>query len=267
MEWEALYRFAIFAGILLTMGVLEVLIPRRALRAGRKARWVTNIGFGALNSLLIRLLSVSSVPLVAVAAALFAEQQQIGLFHLVELDGWFEILIALLLLDFAIYLQHWASHKFALLWLVHRVHHSDHDIDVTTAVRFHPVEIGLSMLYKVVLVLLFGFDPLAVLLFEVILNGCAMFNHSNIRLPLWFDGVLRLVLVTPDMHRVHHSVIRGETDSNYGFNLAIWDRLFGTYVAQPREGHEGMKIGLPDYYDTEAPRRLFWSLLLPFRGK
>ncbi len=264
MENETVYRFAVFAGLLMVMAVLEVLIPKRELSQSRKARWTTNLSFGVVNSLLIRLMSVSSVPIVAIAGALMAEHYGFGFFRVVSLPFWLEIVLCLLLLDFAIYVQHWASHRFPILWQVHRVHHSDLDIDVTTAIRFHPIEIGLSMLYKVVLVFLFGINALAVLLFEIILNGCALFNHSNIALPHWLDRWLRLVIVTPDMHRVHHSIERTETDSNYGFNLAIWDRLFGTYVAQPKAGHKQMKIGLPQYYKKALPTKFGWSFLLPF---
>lgn len=267
MENEAFYRLVVFAGLLLAMVVLEIIIPKRNLSQSRKTRWVTNFSFGVLNSVLIRLMAVSSVPIVAIAGALVAEHYGFGLFQVVSLPFWLEIVLCLLLLDFAIYVQHWASHRFSFLWQVHRVHHSDLDIDVTTAIRFHPIEIGLSMLYKVVLVFLFGIDALAVLLFEIILNGCALFNHSNIALPSWLDRCLRLVIVTPDMHRVHHSIEREETDSNYGFNLAIWDRFFGTYVAQPKAGHEGMKIGLPQFYKTTLPTKLGWSFLLPFSSK
>jgi sterol desaturase/sphingolipid hydroxylase (fatty acid hydroxylase superfamily) len=155
--------------------------------------------------------------------------------------------LALLALDLAIWVQHLASHKIPLFWRLHKVHHADRDIDVTTAVRFHPVEIALSMLWKIVVVVPLGAPPLAVLLFEVILNACAMFNHANIALPAWLDGALRVAIVTPDMHRVHHSVLRREHDSNYGFNLSLWDRLFRTYTAQPEKGHRGMTVGLSPY--------------------
>ena len=249
------------------MALLEVLAPKRRLRVGRQGRWATHLGFAVVNGLVLRVMALSAVPIAAMSVAVFAETSGIGLFSIIELPIWLEIGLALLLLDFAIYGQHWASHRFALLWRLHQVHHADLDIDVTTAVRFHPIEIGLSMLYKVLLVLLFGIDPLAVLLFEILLNGCALFNHSNVALPLWLDRVLRLVIVTPDMHRVHHSVTPQETHSNYGFNLAIWDRLFGTYVAEPEAGHDKMKIGLPAYYEGDDPVRLRWSLWLPFRPR
>jgi len=267
MEQEAFYRLSFFFGILLVMILLETYIPKRELSAGRKARWGTNFSFAIINSFLIRVMALSSVPLVAMSVALVGEHYQFGLLRLFAMPYWLEILIALLILDFAIYLQHWASHRFPMLWRVHKMHHSDLDVDVTTAVRFHPIEIGLSMLYKTILVLILGFDILSVLLFEIILNGMALFNHSNIALPQWLDKVLRLILVTPDMHRVHHSIERQETDSNYGFNLAIWDRLFRTYVAQPNKGHQSMKIGLPPYHKGQLPTKFAWSFKLPFLSK
>lgn len=266
MENEGLYRFAVFAGIFLAMALAELLIPKRALRVSKLKRWLTNISFGGVNALLLRLMVMSAVPLVAISVAFYGEEAGIGLFRALELPGWLSLLLSLVLLDLAIYLQHVASHKIPILWRVHRVHHADRDIDVTTAVRFHPIEIGLSMIYKSLLVLLLGMDALAVLLFEMILNGCAMFNHSNIALPGWLDRLVRLVIVTPDMHRVHHSIIHHETDSNYGFNLSLWDRLFGTYIRQPEKGHQGMEIGLSPFHQSEAPTRLSWSLLFPFKS-
>jgi len=267
MEHEAFYRLAFFFGILFVMILLEIGIPKRQLSAGRKARWGTNFSFAVINSFLIRVMALSSVPLVPMSVALVGEHYGFGLFRLFEMPYWLEILIALLVLDFAIYLQHWASHRFPMLWRVHRMHHSDLDVDVTTAVRFHPIEIGLSMLYKTILVLILGFDVLSVLLFEIILNGMALFNHSNIALPKWLDKILRIIIVTPDMHRVHHSIERQETDSNYGFNLAIWDRLFRTYIAQPNKGHQNMEIGLPPYHKGKLPTKFAWSFKLPFSSK
>ena len=187
-----------------------------------------------------------------------------GILALVDWPSWLEIALAVVVLDFAVWLQHVLSHRIDALWRLHQMHHADIDYDLTTGIRFHPVEIGLSMLYKVVWVLALGAPALAVVLFEIILNGCALFNHGNIRLPLWLDRILRIVIVTPDMHRVHHSVDRREHDTNFGFNLAVWDRLFGTYTAQPARGHEGMTIGLPPFQDDQ-PTRYFWCLTLPWR--
>ncbi|HXF53822.1 MAG TPA: sterol desaturase family protein [Hyphomicrobiaceae bacterium] len=261
---EAAVRFAAFAGIFAAMALLELAVPRRELSAPKGRRWLTNLSIVAIDSLLVRLMGTLAVPLVAVAAALWAEAQRIGLFNVLAWPDWLEVVIALVVLDFAIWLQHLASHKVPVLWRLHRMHHADLDVDVTTALRFHPIEIALSMLWKIVWVLLLGASALAVLLFEVILNGCAMFNHANIELPQRVDRLLRLLLVTPDMHRVHHSVRDREHDSNYGFNLSLWDRLFSTYTPQPEGGHRGMKIGLA-YYRSDGPTRLLWSLAVPFR--
>lgn len=265
MEHESIYRLSVFAGIFILMAMLELLIPKRGLTAQKLKRWITNISFGGVNSFFIRLMALSTVPLVAMAVAEVSTSQNFGLFHHIGIPTWLAVLLSLIILDLAIYLQHWASHKFPMLWRIHRVHHSDVDIDVTTAIRFHPIEITLSMVYKCVLVYLLGINSLAVLLFEIILNGCALFNHSNVALPQWLDRIIRSIFVTPDMHRVHHSIERNETDSNYGFNLSIWDRIFGTYIAQPEAGHDKMDIGLPDYLNTKQPTEFSWSFLLPFR--
>ena len=263
-------RFSIFLATLLVMGLAESLLPRRRRLFPRPARWLTNASILAASALGIRLLSFAgsqlAVPMIAVAAALFAERRGWGLFHLIQAPAWAAAIAGFVLLDFAIWFSHWASHRVPVLWRVHRVHHSDRDFDVTTALRFHPVEIALSMLYKVVWVLALGPSVSTVIIFEMVLNGLAIFNHSNLALPLWLDRMLRTVIVTPDMHRVHHSVHAGEHNHNFGFNLAIWDRLFGVYTAQPQDGHAAMTIGLPDY-QIEAPTKLGWSLWLPFASK
>lgn len=263
-EGEA--RFAVFAGVFAIMAAWELLAPLRPLSQSKARRWATNLTIGGLGALTARLMGLFFVPLAAIAAAIWAEGAGFGLFNLTGLPGWLEILLAVVILDLAIYAQHVASHHVPVLWRLHRMHHADPDFDVTTAVRFHPIEIGLSMLWKIAVVLALGASAFAVFLFEVILNACAMFNHSNVRLPAGLDRVLRRVIVTPDMHRVHHSVIRREHDSNFGFNLAIWDRLFGTYQAQPEAGHQGMVIGLADTQD-ERPTRLSWSLAMPFLNR
>lgn len=260
---ETALRFLAFAAIFAVMALLELWLPRRTLSVSKARRWTTNLSIIALDSLLVRLMGMLAVPLVAIAAALYVERQGLGLFNWLGVPFWLALPVSLVVLDLAIWAQHLASHKIPSLWRLHRVHHADRDIDVTTSIRFHPIEIGLSMLYKIVIVLALGVPPLAILLFEVILNGCAMFNHSNVALPGWLDRGLRVFVVTPDMHRVHHSILHREHDSNYGFNLSIWDRLFGTYTAQPEAGHEGMTIGLPPY-QHEGPTRLWWSLALPF---
>jgi sterol desaturase/sphingolipid hydroxylase (fatty acid hydroxylase superfamily) len=267
MEYEASIRLAVFLGGFLLLALWERATPRRVLVASRPRRWLTNWMVSVLNTAVIRLMALSAtalaLPVLAVGAALDAEAQGWGLFNAVDWPSWVEVIVAFLVLDFAIWAQHLAMHKVPVLWRLHRVHHADRDIDVTTAIRFHPIEIALSMLIKIGLVYLLGAAALAVILFEIALNGVAMFNHANIRIPAHVERWLRLVVVTPDMHRVHHSAWRRETDSNYGFNLPWWDRLFATYIAQPKGGHDGMTIGLEDY-QTEKPSSLVWSLLLPF---
>ncbi|MEO0402154.1 MAG: sterol desaturase family protein [Pseudomonadota bacterium] len=264
MENEALIRLIVFLGLFSLFALAETFAPRRARTQKRSQRWLTNWGITVANTVLLRLMAVL-MPLLAVGAAADAQMQGWGLFNMLALPLWLEVVAAILILDFAIWAQHLITHKVPLLWRLHRVHHADVDMDVTTAIRFHPVEIGLSMLLKIGLVYLLGPAAIAVILFEIILNGTAMFNHANIRLPLAVDAVVRRVLVTPDMHRVHHSVHRREHDSNYGFSLSIWDRMFGTYIAQPAEGHDDMAVGLE--WQDERPARFGWSLVLPFARK
>ena len=262
---EVTLRLSVFIGIFVLMALLELLKPRRKLEHSKSRRWITNISIVAFNSLIVRLMGMFVVPLLAVTTAFWAENNSWGLLNLVDWPAWLEILIAVVLFDLAIYGQHVASHKLPILWLFHRMHHADVDFDVTTGSRFHPVEIALSMLYKIVIVLILGPRPEAVVIFEILLNGTAMFNHANFKLPLPVDRLVRSIFVTPDMHRVHHSIIHRETDSNYGFNLSVWDRIFSTYNDQPQKGHEHMTIGLP-YYQSEKPTGLLWCLKLPFTG-
>ncbi|MBC6407734.1 MAG: sterol desaturase family protein [Rhodobacteraceae bacterium] len=264
MENEAIIRLSVFLGLFALFAACETLVPRRARQEPRGRRWVANWGLTIVNTLVLRAMAIG-LPLLAVGAAIDADQQGWGLFNAFGWPLWLEVILAILILDFAIWAQHLITHKVPLLWRLHRVHHADRDMDVTTAIRFHPVEILLSMLLKIGLVYLLGPAALAVILFEIVLNGTAMFNHANIRLPLGFDRMLRTVLVTPDMHRVHHSVHRHEHDSNYGFALSIWDRMFGTYIPQPAEGHDGMTVGLE--WQDDRPSRLGWSLSLPFAHK
>ena len=261
---DGLIRLLAFAAVFLLMAAIELIRPKRRLSVSKPRRWLTNLGIAGVDTLVLRLMAALAVPVAAVAAAFFAKERGLGLLNQVEWPYWVKLVIALLALDLAIWFQHLVSHKVPVFWRLHQVHHADRDIDVTTAVRFHPVEIALSMLWKIVVVIPLGASPFAVFLFEVILNACAMFNHANIALPAWLDRVLRLFIVTPDMHRVHHSVLYREHDRNYGFNLSLWDRLFRTYLAQPEAGHQGMTIGLPPY-QSEAPTRFGWSLWLPFR--
>lgn len=261
MENEALFRLTVFLGLFTLFAIVEALVPRKQRSQPRVKRWFTNLSMTVLNTLLLRVMAFG-LPLLAVGAAIDASAQGWGLFNALNWPRWIEILAAILILDFAIWAQHLITHKVPLLWRLHRVHHADRDIDVTTAIRFHPIEIGLSMLLKIWVVYLLGPAAVAVVLFEVLLNGTAMFNHANIRLPLAVDRIVRLILVTPDMHRVHHSVDQNEHDSNYGFSLSIWDRMLGTYVAQPKDGHDNMTVGLR--WQDDKPSRLGWNLRLPF---
>ncbi len=242
------------------MAVWELLAPRRVLGTKKPWRWTSNVGLVFLNSLVLRLLA----PLGAVGVALAAERLGWGLFNAVTVPSWVAIVASVVLLDFAIYLQHVMFHAVPLFWRLHMVHHADLDIDVTTGVRFHTVEILLSFGIKSGVILLLGPPAVAVLIFEVLLNATSMFNHSNVRMPLWLDRVLRWLVVTPDMHRVHHSWYRQETNSNFGFNHPWWDRLMGTYRDQPADGHAGMTIGLVELRDEPKVERLHWMLWLPF---
>lgn len=259
---EATIRLGFFLGIFAVMAVWEVAAPRRALTVSKAVRWVNNLGLVALNTLLLRLL----FPTAAVGVAAFAAAQGWGLLNHFQVPFWPAVAISVVAMDFVIWLQHVMLHAIPLLWRLHRVHHADLDYDVTTGARFHPIEIVLSMLIKFATIALLGPPVVAVILFEVILNGMAMFNHGNVRLPKSVDRLLRLLLVTPDMHRVHHSVQDDEANSNFGFNLSIWDRLFGTYRDQPREGHLGMTIGIRRYREQREVSWLPGLLALPFKG-
>jgi sterol desaturase/sphingolipid hydroxylase (fatty acid hydroxylase superfamily) len=256
---ESLIRLLIFLGALTLFACLEFFIPLKSRVQKRTKRWATNLGIAIINSVFVRFMG----QVTALSLALFASTQGWGLLNLVSLPAAMEIIVAILILDLAIYAQHVATHHFPILWKLHQVHHADRDIDVTTGVRFHPIEIVLSMLYKCVIVILLGPAVLAVFLFEVILNASAMFNHSNIKLTKPIDSLLRLLIVTPDMHRVHHSVVPNETNSNYGFFLSVWDKLFGTHIPQPSAGHQDMVIGLNEY-QTNEPSKLAWCIKLPF---
>jgi sterol desaturase/sphingolipid hydroxylase (fatty acid hydroxylase superfamily) len=253
-------RLAAFAGVLLSMALWELRAPRRKQRLARTARWPSNIAVVVLDTLLVRL-----VPIGAVALALLAEARGWGLFNALGLPAWVTVPVGVVVLDLAIYLQHVLFHAVPALWRFHRMHHADLEFDVTTGVRFHPIEILLSMAIKLVVVLALGTPALAVLSFEILLNATSLFNHGNVELPARFDRALRWVLVTPDMHRVHHSIVARETNSNYGFNLPWWDWVFGTYRAQPEAGHLGMTIGIEQFRNLRE-QRLDHMLTQPFRG-
>jgi sterol desaturase/sphingolipid hydroxylase (fatty acid hydroxylase superfamily) len=245
------------------MAVWEIIAPRRALTVSKALRWANNLGLVFLNTFILRLI----FPAAAIGMATFAQQQGWGIFNYVDVPFWFAVVASVVILDFFIYLQHVMVHAIPMLWRLHRVHHADLDFDVTTGSRFHPIEIILSMLVKFAVIIILGPPLVAVIIFEVLLNVMAMFNHSNIRLPKAIDSVLRLIVVTPDVHRVHHSIEDNEANSNFGFNLIWWDKLFGTYIKQPEAGHEGMTIGIRKYRSTREVSWLDGILTLPFKGK
>ncbi len=263
MENEKTIRMGFFFGMLAIMALWEVLAPRRALTVSRTVRWVNNLALVFFNSFIVRLL----FPAAAIGVAGFAAENGWGLLNYYEVPFVVAVLTSVIAMDFIIYLQHVMVHAVPVLWRLHRVHHADPDIDVTTGARFHTIEIILSMLIKFATIVVLGPPVVAVVVFEVVLNATAMFNHSNVRLPRALDRVLRLFVVTPDMHRVHHSVEDDEANSNFGFNLPWWDRLFGTYRDQPRAGHEGMTIGIHKYREPAEVSWLHGMLILPFRGK
>jgi sterol desaturase/sphingolipid hydroxylase (fatty acid hydroxylase superfamily) len=259
---QALLRFGIFAAVLVAMAAWELLSPRRGLQVTRGARWPGNLGILAVDVVLLRIV----FPGAAVGFALLVEERGWGLLNFSSLPPWTAFVLGVLALDLVIYLQHVLFHAVPLLWRLHRVHHTDLGFDVTTGFRFHPLEIGVSMLIKYTAIAALGPPAGAVLLFEVLLNAVTMFNHGNVRLPVGLDRWLRLLVVTPDMHRVHHSIRRNETNSNFGFNFPWWDRWFGTYRSQPAAGHAGMTIGIEQFReprDSRLDRLLLQPLLAP----
>ena len=243
---EVLVRLGAFLGIFAAMSLWEVAAPRRALHERKSLRWTNNLALTVLNSVLVRAI----LPVAAIGVAGFAAERSMGVLNIFTLPLAWAIVVSVLALDLAIYLQHLMFHAVPLFWRLHRVHHADLDFDVTTGARFHPIEIALSMLIKFAVILVLGPPAVAVLIFEVLLNATSMFNHGNVRLPARIDRVLRWLVVTPDMHRVHHSIDPRETNSNFGFNVPWWDRLFGTYRAQPRAGHEAMTIGIEQFREA-----------------
>lgn len=260
LPYEPYVRLGVSVGVFVLLAAWELIGPRRRQPAGRAARWPGNLGIVVLDTILVRLV----FPLTGVGLALLAEARGWGLFNLAALPNWMTIAASVVLLDLAIYLQHVLFHAVPALWRLHRMHHADLAFDVTTGLRFHPVEILLSMLIKLMVIAALGAPALSVLIFEVLLNATSMFSHGNIRIPARFDRVLRWLVVTPDMHRVHHSILPRETNSNFGFNLPWWDRLFGTYRPKPAAGHEAMTIGIEQFRDWRE-LRLDRMLLQPFR--
>ena len=259
---EAAIRAASFFGIFIVVALWELVGPRRKLSVSKGLRWINNLGIVFFNTLLLRFLA----PLMAVGLAIMAEEENWGLLNNIAINSYVKMFLAVLILDLIIYLQHVMFHTFPLLWRLHRMHHTDLDFDVTTGSRFHPIEIILSMIIKMLIVAALGAPPVAVVIFEVLLNATAMFNHGNIRIHINADRILRLLVVTPDMHRVHHSVKPDETNSNYGFNFPWWNRLLGTYKAQPEDNHLKMTIGLNQFRESRY-LRFHWLLIQPFVGK
>jgi sterol desaturase/sphingolipid hydroxylase (fatty acid hydroxylase superfamily) len=262
MQKEQIIRLSFFFGVLAFVAVWEVIAPRRALTHSKTRRWFTNLSLVVIDTAVVRF----SLPFLPVGMAYLAREQGWGIFNIVVLPGWIKIVLAVVALDFVIYIQHVLFHFLPILWRLHRMHHTDLDLDVTSGNRFHPIEIVISIGIKLTAVALIGPPALAVVVFEVVLNATAQFNHGNIRLPGTIDRWLRLFVVTPDMHRVHHSVVPRETNSNFGFSLPWWDRLCGTYRPQPELGHTGMNIGLKEFQDP-TKLTLLRLLMLPFLGR
>jgi sterol desaturase/sphingolipid hydroxylase (fatty acid hydroxylase superfamily) len=261
MRNEIAIRLIFFFSIFVIVAFWEMLAPRRPLTTSKKMRWLNNLGITFLNPLVVRMI----FPILAVNMALRAQERDWGLLNNFDLPYWLDIVVGIIVLDLVIYLQHIMFHAIPILWRLHMVHHADLDYDLTTGLRFHPIEIVLSMCIKLSMMVVLGPPVAAVLIFEILLNGAAMFNHGNIHLPSKIDRILRYFVVTPDMHRVHHSVVIQETNSNYGFNLPWWDRLFGTYCDQPTKGHTAMTIGLSQFRN-EKRLTLPWLLILPMIG-
>jgi sterol desaturase/sphingolipid hydroxylase (fatty acid hydroxylase superfamily) len=261
MTNEAEIRLGFFFGIFLLVALWELLSPRRVLTTSKPVRWISNMGVVALNTLAVRAI----FPIIGVHIAFTAQEKGWGLLNVIDLPEGLSILVGILVLDLVVYLQHVMFHALPILWRLHMMHHADLDYDVTTGLRFHPIEIIISMIIKMTAIAALGPSVFTVIIFEIILNGAAMFNHGNIKLSISVDKYLRLLMVTPDMHRVHHSVTIRETNSNFGFNFPWWDRLFSTYRAQPAAGHEGMTIGLSQFRDPKRSA-LHWMLVLPFIG-
>ncbi len=254
---EKSIRLISFAGLLIIMGVWEVLFQRKKRVDSKPKRWLNNFGLVMIANLILQI----GIVILPVAFATFAQSKGMGIFNQLAMPVWADWIATIIIFDFIIYLQHVLFHFVPIFWQLHQVHHSDLDIDVTTAIRFHPVEIIISLFIKLAAVAAFGFSPEAVLLFEVLLNATAMFNHANIYIPVFMDKFIRRLIVTPDMHRVHHSVIMDESNTNFGFNLSVWDRICGTYQAQPAAGHDQMIIGLAY---AKKPKSLTQLLIMPF---
>ena len=259
---DTILRLTFFLSILFILIIAEIFLPKKNRIHKRKDRWITNGLITLINTASVNIVHIA-IPLIAIVAAIDVSNGKMGLFNIINFPIWIEIILTVIILDFIIWGQHLLSHKIPFVWRFHRMHHTDRDLDVTTAVRFHPFEIIFSMFIKITSIYILGASAIAVIIFEIMLNGMAMFNHANLRIPFRIENVLRKFIVTPDLHRIHHSIYIDEHNKNFGFSLSIWDKIFKCYLDQPRDGHKDMKLGLK--WQNDKPTKLGWSLWIPFK--
>lgn len=259
---DTILRLTFFLSILIILIMAEILLPKKKRIHNRKDRWITNGLITLINTASVNIVHIA-IPLIAIVAAIDVSNGKMGLFNIINFPIWIEIILTVIILDLIIWGQHFLSHKIPFVWRFHRMHHTDRDLDVTTAVRFHPFEIIFSMFIKITAIYILGASAIAVIIFEIMLNGMAMFNHANLRIPLRIENILRKFIVTPDLHRIHHSIYIDEHNKNFGFSLSIWDKIFKCYLDQPRDGHKDMKLGLK--WQNDKPTKLGWSLWIPFK--
>ena len=259
---DTILRLTFFLSILFILIIAEIFLPKKNRIHKRKDRWITNGLITLINTASVNIVHIA-IPLIAIVAAVDVSNGKLGLFNVTNFPIWIEIILTVIILDLIIWGQHFLSHKIPFMWRFHRMHHTDRDLDVTTAVRFHPFEIIFSMFIKITAIYILGASAIAVIIFEIILNGMAMFNHANLRIPLRIENILRKFIVTPDLHRIHHSIYIDEHNKNFGFSLSIWDKIFKCYLDQPRDGHKDMKLGLK--WQNDKPTKLGWSLWIPFK--
>ena len=259
---DTILRLTFFLSILIILIMAEILLPKKKRIHNRKDRWITNGFITLINTASVNIIHIA-IPLIAIVAAVDVSNGKMGLFNIINFPIWIEIILTVIILDFIIWGQHLLSHKIPFVWRFHRMHHTDRDLDVTTAVRFHPFEIIFSMFIKITSIYILGASAIAVIIFEIMLNGMAMFNHANLRIPFRIENILRKFIVTPDLHRIHHSIYIDEHNKNFGFSLSIWDKIFKCYLDQPRDGHKDMKLGLK--WQNDKPTKLGWSLWIPFK--
>lgn len=259
---DTILRLTFFLSILIILIMAEILFPKKKRIHNRKDRWITNGLITLINTASVNIVHIA-IPLIAIVAAIDVSNGKMGLFNIINFPIWIEIILTVIILDLIIWGQHFLSHKIPFVWRFHRMHHTDRDLDVTTAVRFHPFEIIFSMFIKITSIYILGASAIAVIIFEIMLNGMAMFNHANLRIPFRIENILRKFIVTPDLHRIHHSIYIDEHNKNFGFSLSIWDKIFKCYLDQPRDGHKDMKLGLK--WQNDKPTKLGWSLWIPFK--